>query len=280
MFTNSSKNATKVWLFIIGVCLTFLFVGYHFGGRLGLFVGFLLSVGVNALIFLFGESSLLQYFSAYQIRGQDSWGINTQVKDFCDKWQLSSPLIYIAPIETPTAFCTGLGLRKAVICLSEGLLKNFTQEEITSVLAHQLCHIRRMDNFAFGVTSTISNALMGLGMLLDKVWPLNWFKQKQSHVFLNLMMPIGWLVIRIVVSSKTYFENDKMAGQLMDDDRRIGEILWRLEGISQTRPLHVPPCTHHLFVVNPDGFAAKSFFSKFHPAMNDRLRKLMGYYPI
>jgi heat shock protein HtpX len=91
---------------------------------------------------------------------------------------------------------------------------------------------------------------------------------------------LGWLIIRGVVTSKTYFENDRIAADLLSNRRRLGEILWRLEGIAQTQPLLVPPCTSHLFIVNPEGNSQKNLFLKSHPHIRNRLLELVRAYPI
>ena len=75
------------------------------------------------------------------------------------------------------------------------------------------------------------------------------------------------------------FENDLQAAELIHDRFRLAEVLWRLEGLAQTQPLHPPPCSSHLFIVNPEGYRQKLLF-KSHPSIEVRLQKLMGYYPI
>src|SRR3954462_6553700 len=50
------SNYTKVWIFIVGLCLFFLVAGYKFGGRLGLLLGLAAAIAIHILIFFYGEN--------------------------------------------------------------------------------------------------------------------------------------------------------------------------------------------------------------------------------
>src|SRR5690606_18645467 len=153
-------------------------------------------------------------------------------------------------------------------------------EEIKAVVAHQVCQIRRLDTFGFGVASIIANSLMGLGQILDHFWPPNFFFAKKQRPFLTLLSPLGWLIIKLMIRRSTYFENDQLSSDLLGNRRTLAEVLWKLDGFSRTMPLTIPPCTSHLFVVNPEAYTQKNIFLRSHPSIRSRLLKLMGYYPI
>ncbi|MNL27203.1 hypothetical protein D3C87_1487790 [compost metagenome] len=155
------------------------------------------------------------------------------------------------------------------------MVQKLNQEELEAVVAHQLCHIRRLDSFTFSVSSTLANSICGIGVFLDSFLP-----SKMRPFFMTLFSPLGWIIIKVVVGQKSFFENDLMASEIIEDRRKLGEVLWRLEGLAQTQPMSVPPCTNHLFIVNPEGFEQKNLFLKSHPSIKVRLQKLMGYYPI
>ncbi|HWU42695.1 MAG TPA: hypothetical protein VN132_04625, partial [Bdellovibrio sp.] len=44
-------TSTKVWFFILSTSLALLVLGYQFGERLGLMIGFLLAVLLNFMVF-------------------------------------------------------------------------------------------------------------------------------------------------------------------------------------------------------------------------------------
>lgn len=274
------RNSTKVWIFILSTSLFLLILGYNLGERVGLLVGFLLAILLNALVFWYGENRLLVLMQASRLRGQDSWGVLDTVQKMADELGLPTPSVYLTPHLSVSAFCVGHTWKRGSLCFTTGLLQNFSSEEVEAVVAHQLCHIRRLDTFSFGVSSTMANSVVGIGQFLDSFWPANFVSARKQKPFLSLFSPLGWLIIKLVVGQKAFFENDLMASQLIEDRIRIGELLWRLEGLAQTQPLDVPPCTSHLFIVNPEGFKQKNMFLKSHPSIERRLQKLLGYYPV
>lgn len=275
------NNSTKVWIFVVGASLFFLLLGYNLGSRTGLLLGFLAALVLNILVFFYGENQLLAAMQAEELNGQDPWGLIDRVRTMSRELGIITPHIYLSPQVSVSAFCVGHSWRRSSVCFTRGLLHSLNTEEVDAVIAHQLCHIRRLDTFSFGVSSTLANAVVGLGQVLDSFWPTNFLQQKQRHqIFSSLLSPFGWLIIKLVAGQKAFYENDLMASQLIQDRLRLGQVLWRLEGLSQTQPLQVPPCTSHLFIVNPEGFGQKNFFLKSHPSIESRLKKLLGYYPV
>jgi heat shock protein HtpX len=274
-------NSTKVWIFILISSLTLLILGYEMGERLGLFVGFLCAVGLNFFVFFYGESQILMSLHAKQIQGQDPWGLQETVERYAAHLGIQPPDLYLVPCQTETAFCVNHLWRRGSLAITTGLVQNFHKEDLEAVLAYQLCSLNKLDSFMVGVTSTLANALVGLGLLLDYSWPPNYFllKSQKQKPFLKLLTPIGWSLIKLANGHKRFYENDLQAAELIHDRFRLAEVLWRLEGMAQTQPLRPPPCSSHLFIVNPEGYRQKLIF-KSHPSIEVRLQKLMGYYPI
>lgn len=276
------SNSTKVWIFILTSSLILLILGYELAERLGLLLGFCLAVSLNFFVFFYGESPLLKQLSARLVKGQDPWGLQEMMDRFSEQMTLKEiPELYIIPQETETAFCVNQAWRRGSIGISTALLQNFSREDVEAVLAHQICHLQKLDSFWFGVTNTLANAFVGIGLLLDHLWPPNYFlgEGRKQKPFLRLLAPLGWSIIKLSSPHKKFYAFDLEAANLIQDRFRMAEVLWRLEGLAQTQPLHVPPCASHLFIVNPEGTHQKKVF-KSHPSIQLRLQKLMGYYPV
>jgi heat shock protein HtpX len=268
------NNNTKVWIFILASSFALLILGYQLGERLGLFIGFLLALALNFFVFYYGESRVLSKLDARRVKGQDAWGLLDKVQRLSEKLNMPAPAIYVTPHPSVNAFCVGHSWKRGSLGFTAGLLNTLTPDELEAAVAHQLCHIRRLDTFAFGVSSTIANSIVGLGQFMDSFMPYN------LKFFMPLFSPIGWTIIKTVVGEKSFYENDLMAAELLESRPQLGEVLWRMEGIAQTMPLEIPACTSHLFMVNPEGFHQKNLFLKSHPSIENRIQKLMGYYPI
>ena len=271
-------NSTKVWLFIASLSLASLFVGYHFGDRLGLFLGFLFAVTLNLLIFLFGDTQLLKRMKAERLMGQDPWGLNELAAKYSRSVGLPTPDVYLTEHATAAAFSCSHAWSQGSICLSTGLLKKFSSAEIAAVIAYEVCQIRNLDSFVLGVTGNIANSLIGVAQWLDQFWP---FSQRHSQKpFVTMLSPLAWIVIYLSVTKRNYYANDDMASGLLPDRQILAEALWKLEGLSSSSPMDVPPCSYHLFIVNPLGLKKKNWFFLFHPKIENRIRRLVGHFPL
>jgi heat shock protein HtpX len=274
-------GSTKVWLFLLFITLMLLILGYQLGGRLGLFLGFVVSIVFHSLIFFFGDSQLLGFLGAKQVHGADPWGLQEQLKKYALLLQIPTPSLYIVDSDAAYAFSLGHNWQKGSLCLSTGLLKRLKPKELEAVIAHQACHIQRLDTFGFGVAHVVAFALVGLGRILDQLWIIRIVSKKQAQkIFSNLTSPIAWFILKLAVSDKVYFQNDDMAAALLHDRKSLAEALWKVEGLSQTQPLQLPPCSSHFFIVNPLGLTEKNWFLLAHPKIETRIRRLVGYFPI
>lgn len=274
------SNPTKVWLFILFTSIAFIVTGHQLADRLGLFLGLVFSLSMNFFLFFHGENRLLEKLGAQRWQGQDPWGLNGTLSQVCQQLGIKKPMLCVFENKTVTAFSLSLPWGKSSIAFSTGLLKKLSPEEIETVVVHQISHIRRLDSFLFGVSSLLANSIVGIGDFLDRFWIPNFFFQKKQPVFRAILSPLGWLIIKSVISNKIFYENDLVAAELIKSRRRLAEVLWRLESLAENNPQLVPACTSHLFIVNPEGLLQKNLFLKSHPPTSDRIKRLIGYYPI
>lgn len=274
------SNSTKVWLFILLTSIALLIIGHQLAGRLGLFVGLFLALSMNFFLFFYGENRLLEKLGAKRWKGQDPWGLNPLLIKTCTNLMIKKPMLCVFEHPSATAFSIGLPWGRSSVAFSTGLLKKLSPPEIEAILVHQVCHIQRLDSFLFGISSLLANSLVGFGDFLDQFWIPNFFFQRKQKIFRTLLSPLGWLIIKSVVRNRVYFENDLLAAEIIQDRRRLAEVLWRLEGLSESTPRTVPACTSHLFIINPEGLLQKNLFLKSHPPTSERIKRLIGYYPI
>jgi len=67
----------------------------------------------------------------------------------------------MADLELPNAFATGRSTRRAVLCVTTGLLDRLDTEELEGVLAHELSHVAHRDVVVMTVASFLG-VLAGL----------------------------------------------------------------------------------------------------------------------
>jgi heat shock protein HtpX len=80
------------------------------------------------------------------------------VDRLCALADMPKPRVAIATTDIPNAFATGRSPKKAVVCVTSGLLRRLDEPEIEAVLSHEISHVAHRDVAVMTIAS-------GLGML-------------------------------------------------------------------------------------------------------------------
>lgn len=268
------NNNTKVWIFIFSSSLLLLVVGYQVADRLGLLIGLLTALSLNFFAFVYGENKVLKLLKAERLEGQDAYGLNALVQKKARDLKISTPRLYLIPSSSVNALTLGQTWKKSALALTEGAAQRFSPAELEAVVVFQLLHLQHYNRFSFNVTSTITNAIMGVARFLDRLLPSN------LQLFVIILNPWCELFMRLQISKACFMQTDEAAARHLGDRQTLGEVLWKLDCLSRTKPLSPPPCSRYLFIVNPDQTTRWGGIWGSHPQTGDRLKKLVGYFPI
>jgi heat shock protein HtpX len=95
-------------------------------------------------------STHLQYLKP----GENPW-LESTVKELTDKSGIPMPKLAIVPDKTPNAFVFGRTASDSTLALHEGLLRNLNEDEVKSVIGHELGHIKHKDYIVMTVLSAL-----------------------------------------------------------------------------------------------------------------------------
>ncbi|MFG1944712.1 zinc metalloprotease HtpX [Nonomuraea sp. NPDC048826] len=121
------------------------------------FVGVLISLGAQAVTVLViaGVVLLVQYFlsdriALYAMHGrevspQEAPELHGMIDRLCAMADMPKPRVAIAESDVPNAFATGRNSKKAVVCVTTGILRRLEPRELEGVLAHELSHVAHRD---------------------------------------------------------------------------------------------------------------------------------------
>jgi heat shock protein HtpX len=121
------------------------------------FVGVLIGIGVNwALVLVIAVGGFLfQYFysdkiALYSMHGRivspaEAPELHAVVDRLCALTDAPKPQVAIAEADMPNAFATGRTPKRAVLCVTTGLLRRLEPEELEGVLSHELAHVAHRD---------------------------------------------------------------------------------------------------------------------------------------
>jgi heat shock protein HtpX len=121
------------------------------------FVGVLIGIGVNwAIVLVIAVGGFLfQYFysdkiALYSMHGRivspaEAPELHAVVDRLCALTDAPKPQVAIADADMPNAFATGRTPKRAVLCVTTGLLRRLEAEELEGVLSHELAHVAHRD---------------------------------------------------------------------------------------------------------------------------------------
>jgi heat shock protein HtpX len=270
-------NNLKTAVLMAGLVALLMAAGQVLGGTSGLVWGSLLGLAMNFGMYFFSDRLVLRMYGAQVVSEQQAPALYRMVDRLRQRAGLPMPLVAIAPHEQPNAFATGRSPSRAVVCVTEGILRLLPTEEIEAVIAHELAHIKNRDmlitTIAAGMAGMISNLpwliLFAGGRGDDDRHPL-------AELALMVLAPIAAMLIQFAVSRQREYEADRVGAEILGRPRSLASALRRLDAYASRIPMEVAPAAAPLAQVNPlaaHGGAVLRLFST-HPPTAERVARL------
>src|SRR3989344_4067679 len=154
--------ATFVLLFgtvlaLTGVVVWIVAPGLYGASVYGLIIFLLgLTVGITLLQFLIGPYAIRAFTNMKEMDAHQYKWIHDMVDDVVKKAGLKKkPRLYLVNDGTPNAFAFGWGKNHAHIAVHTGLIEMLNKDEIKSVLAHEIGHVKHNDIVLITVASMV-----------------------------------------------------------------------------------------------------------------------------
>lgn len=269
------------WIFLGIVSFLFLAAGQALLGRQGLLMGFLAASALNFYIYFVSEKMIFNFFKAQPLEGQDSWGVTSSLAKAAESFHSFPPQVYLTKIDSPLIFCTSRGWGKSKIILSEALLNKLTKEEIQDLLTIHMLYLLSLSAFFIGFRTQFAEIIYVITKFLDTILSIPYIVYGQSKrviFFQKILLPLGTLFTETY--KKTLLHVDDQAAKLIGSNERFAKLIWKLQGLIQTKPFRAPPSPVILFMINPlttDGL--DKYFQK-HFGLDVRIKNLVGHYPM
>jgi heat shock protein HtpX len=145
------------------------------------------------------------------------------------------PTVYVVPSMTLNAFASGTP-DKALIAITEGLLRRLSMRELTGVLAHEMSHIRNNDLAVMGladVMTRFTQVLSYLALCLA-IFNLPGLLLGDSDISLLALLllylaPTIGSLLQLGLSRTREYDADLEGAQLTGDPRGLASALEKLE---------------------------------------------------
>lgn len=249
------------------------------GGLLG---GASLALSVTtAVIALYWLQPLLAPRLMLRIQGgrplapAEAPGLHRIVRELARKTGLSSlPQVYYLPGEVMNAFTVGTGSR-AVIGITDGLLRYLNRDEVAAVLAHEMAHLQNNDTRMMGFAALLSQLIQGLSLFGQLLLLINLPLILAGHQFLSMsgilmliLAPYAGFLLQMALSRSREFLADLDAAAFLESARPLASALIKIErqnNLLKRRFLRWP------LVELP-----RDSLMRTHPPTRERVRRLMA----
>ncbi|MGI8536944.1 MAG: zinc metalloprotease HtpX [Mycobacteriales bacterium] len=266
-------------------------------------MGLLIGYGVSPLLVIVvaGGFFAFQYFASDRItlyamhaRLVEPAGapeLHGVIDRLCALSDTPKPRVAVADVDVPNAFATGRSPRRAVVCVTTGLLRRLEPDELEGVLAHELSHVAHRDVAVMTVASFLGvlaglitrftlQATMfgGVGRGRRDNGKSNALPVIVAVVLVSaIVYAVSFLLIR-ALSRYRELSADRTGAQLTGRPSSLAAALTKVTGqMSQvpTRDLRAAEPFNAFFFspARAKGFSLSSLFAT-HPPLEQRLAQL------
>jgi heat shock protein HtpX len=270
----------NVKVFGLMALLTALVVaaGGAVGGQSGMVFAFVMAGAINFFMYWKSSSMVLRMYGAQIIDRSKAPELYEMVDRLRQRAGLPMPTVAIAPQDQPNAFATGRNPENAVVCVTSGILRVVTREELEGVIAHELAHIKNRDMLLQTFTATLAGAISYLAHMA--MWRAIFGNDSNSNPIAGIAMmvlaPIAAGMVQMAISRQREFKADAVGAEICGRPMALAGALQKLDAYAQRIPMDVSPAAAPLAQVNPlaaHGGGMARLFST-HPPTEQRVAKL------
>jgi heat shock protein HtpX len=241
-------------------------LGWLVAGRHGSTLFGLCSLLAWAAIYWYGDRALLGMLGARPYALAEEPLLRSTVDRLSAGLGVASPKLYLIDDLFPRAFTVGRGPRSSCLAVSSGLLGALPPDELASVLAHELAHVRRRD------VLTQTFAVLVASMLVESSRVGGWF----SRALLYVLAPLGAAFVHLTLSPKRELAADEAAAAATGMPDELADALVRLDRASDLVEFAASPATEPLYPVDPFDESRLTRMFRTHPPLQQRVAVLRG----
>ncbi len=274
------ENRVKTVLLLTGLTIFLIFMGKVLGGRQGMYLAFILALGMNFFSYWFSDKIVLRMYKAQEVSPEEAPQIHQMVEELAHEAGIPKPRVYIIPDDSPNAFATGRNPQHAAVAATQGIIRLLTPVELKGVLGHELGHVLNRDILISTIAATLAGAIMILASMARWGAILGMGRDDDEGggilgvLIMSIIAPIAAMLIQMAVSRSREYLADETGAHLTHNPDSLARALEKLSLGTQQIPMDASPATAHMFIVNPlAGSSLMNLFST-HPPIEERVERL------
>ena len=121
-----------------------------------IFFAVVLGGGLAIGSLFYSDKIALSTAGAQLVTPQQAPKLHGIVDRVCALADMPKPRVAISPTDLPNAFATGRNTKNSVLCVTDGLQRRLTPEELEGVIAHELSHVAHKDVMVMTIASFLA----------------------------------------------------------------------------------------------------------------------------
>lgn len=297
-FEQAARNRRYSWvlLFLVAAALavmslvfSMVFAGVYGWDAMLLFLVFSTVFNVGYILVTYYRSGDIAVWSVGASEADETR--HKQLLNVVEEMSIASglpkPRTYVMPSPDINAFATGRDPEHSIVCVTEGALSKLSRQELQSVLAHEMTHIRNYDiRFV-----TLVAVMVGLVAILSQIFLRSmWYggggdRRDRGGGLMVLLMLVGIILaivaplivklVQLAISRKREYMADAGAVELTRYPLGLIAALEKIrDDYGQKRPhTEVNSAVAPLFFADPVKQRFVEFFQT-HPPIEERIKAL------
>lgn len=269
----------KVFVLMAGLTALFIAIGGAIGGQSGMIMTLILAGVMNFIMYYTSSSIVLRMYGGKTVTEREAPELYQMVDELRQRAGLPMPTVAIAPHAQPNAFATGRDAEHAVVCVTEGLMRTVSRDELRGVIAHELAHIKNRDMLLQTIAATMAGAISNLAnfaLFFGSAQHDDDGGSPAAGFAMALLAPIAAMLIQFAISRQREFKADAVGAEISGKPLGLASALLKLDTAARQIPMHVSPAAAPLAQVNPlaaYGGGIATLFST-HPPTAERVARL------
>ncbi len=156
--TGLTVRMTAVMFLLGALFVAFIVVLMYVAGSAGygglIPVIAIVGIGIAWYQWYSSDTTALKAMRARVVTAEQAPELHGMIQRLCTLADMPMPKVAIADTSLPNAFATGRSPERSAVCVTTGILKMLTAEELEGVLAHELSHVAHRDVLVMTVASS------------------------------------------------------------------------------------------------------------------------------
>lgn len=273
-------NNFKTWMLMSALMVILVFLGQLIGGSQGMIIFFAFGLIMNFVSYFYSDKIAVAMTRSKKAEESQVPELFTVIRNLSQRADIPMPKVYITPSSQPNAFATGRGPGKAVVAVTDGLLRLVNRTELEGVIAHELAHVKNRDILIGSIAAAIAGAVMMIANMA-RFSALFFGRDDEDSaggligiLAISIIAPIAAMIVQMAISRSREYQADISGADIAGNPLGLADALLKLNSAAKQVPMNVSPASAHMFIVNP--LAGRSFINLFstHPSIENRVERL------